>query len=160
MATQTRVTEIPANPSLAMADPLPAAQTEGSIRPLLNQLAEDSGALVKQEIALAKAEIRETVTRTASGAVRIAIGGAVAGVAGLVLTAFLVLLLGALLDNYWLSALIVGLTLAVIGGLLAMAGVRRFKNLSVAPERTIETLREDAQWAKQEVDDLKRGLKE
>lgn len=158
MATQTRITRPPGDSQLEVT-PQPAAHPDGSIRPLLNQLAEDSGALVRQEIALAKAEIRETVQATASGATRIAIGGAIAAVAGLVLTAFLVLLLGALLENYWLAALIVGLALALVGGILAMAGVRRLRALTVAPEQTIETLRQDAQWARREVDDLKRGLK-
>ena len=160
MATQTPITRPPEEVNLAASPARPATNADGSIRPLLNQLAEDSGALVKQEIALAKAEMRETLARTASGATRIAIGGAVAAVAGLVLTAFLVLLLGSLLGNYWLAALIVGVALALIGGLLAVMGVRRLKDLSVAPTQTIETLREDAQWAKREVDELKRGLKE
>src|SRR5690606_1813173 len=135
--------------------PLPAEdRQESALRPLLNQLAQDSAALVKQEITLAKAEVRASVKQTAAGATRVAAGAAIGGVAGLVLTAFLVLLLGDLLGNYWLAALIVGVVFAAIGGLLAMAGVRRIRQMSVAPEQTMETLREDAAWAKQEVNDL------
>lgn len=153
-------TRLPDSPPRTVTPPVPLPERqESSLRPLLNQLAQDSAALVKQEINLAKAEVRESVRQTAAGATRIAIGAAIGAVAGLVLTAFLVILIGELLGNYWLSALIVGLVLALVGGILAMAGVRRFRTVSVTPERTIETIREDAAWAKQEVDDLKRELR-
>lgn len=153
----TRQSESPSTGAVVPASE--QRQQDATLRPLLNQLAQDSAALVKQEINLAKAEVRASVKQTAAGATRIAAGAAIGGVAGLVLTAFLVLLLGDLLGNYWLAALIVGVVFAAVGGILAMAGIRRFREMNVAPERTIETLREDAAWAKQEVNDLKRELR-
>lgn len=126
--------------------------------PLFSQLAQDSTALIKQEISLAKAEVKETIGQTVNGSVKLAVAAAVAAVAGLVLTAFLVLLLGDLLGNYWLAALIVGLVFAAIGGVLAMAGIRRFREMTVAPEQTIESLKEDRDWAQAEVRELKRDL--
>ena len=153
-------TRLPDPPPAAPAPTtVPVEPPDTRLRPLLNQLAQDSAALVKQEINLAKAEVRATVKQTTAGATRIAAGAAVGGMAGLVLTAFLVLLIGDLLGNYWLAALIVGLAFALVGGVLVMAGIRRLRTTSVAPERTMETLREDAVWAKQEVDDLKRELR-
>lgn len=153
----TRLTE-PTATGVVTAEPA-QRQEDAALRPLLNQLTQDSAALVKQEINLAKAELSTSVKQTAAGATRVAAGAAIGGVAGLVLTAFLVLLLGDLLGNYWLAALIVGVVFAAVGGLLAMAGLKRFREMKVAPERTIETLREDAAWAKQEVNDLKRELR-
>lgn len=136
----------------------PLAPPEQELGPLFSQLAQDSTALIKQEIALAKAEVKETISQTVNGSVKLAIAAALAAVAGLVLTTFLVLLLGDLLGNYWLSALIVGVVFAVIGGVLAMAGMRRFREMTVAPEHTIESLKEDRDWARSEVTELKRDL--
>lgn len=150
MSNETRVTSGRPDSS--------TAGTEQSLRPLLNQLAQDSSALIKQEIALAKAEVKESISQTANGVVKLGIAAALAGVAGLVLTAFLVLLLGDLLDNYWVSALIVGVLFAIVGAVLAMAGVKRFKEVQMAPEATIETLKDDRDWAKTEVQELKRDL--
>lgn len=136
--------------------PLPTQ--EPALGPLFSQLAQDSTALIKQEIALAKAEVKETIGQTVNGTVKLALAGALASVGGLVLTAFLVLLLGDLLDNYWLAALIVGIVFAAIGGILAMAGLRRFREVTVAPEQTIESLKEDRNWARAEMTELKREL--
>jgi hypothetical protein len=130
-----------------------------SLGTLFGQLAQDTSTLIKQEIALARAEMRASISQTANGAVKIGIAAGVAAVGGLVLTAFLVLLLGDLLDNYWLSALIVGAVFALIGGLLAMSGIRRLKSVQMAPERTIETLKEDRAWAQSEIQQVKRDLR-
>jgi uncharacterized membrane protein YqjE len=137
-------------------DPPPA--TEPSLGPLLSQLAQDSSELIKQEIALAKSEVKHSVAQAANGAVKLGVAAALLSVGGLVLTAFLVLLLGELLGNYWLASLIVGGVFILVGALLARGGVHRLRELG-APEATIETLKEDRDWAKAEVQQLKRGLK-
>lgn len=143
-----------------VAPPAPeVGPTEASLGPLISQLAQDSSALIKQEIALAKAEIRQSVSQTANGAMKIGVAVALLSVGGLVLTAFVILLLGDLLGNYWLSALIVGVVYAIVGALLALGGMRRLKEVQMAPGATIETLKEDRDWAKAEVEDLKRDLK-
>jgi hypothetical protein len=49
----------------------------------------------------------------------------------------------------WAAALIVGSVLPVFAALL-MAGVRRFKQIRPAPERTVGTLKENVEWAKQQ----------
>ena len=151
MTNDTRVAPHAPAPSVADAD--------RSLGPLFSQLAQDSSALIRQEIALAKAEVRHSISQTTSGAVKVGVAAALLSVGGLVLTAFLVLLLGELLGNYWLSALIVGAVFTVIGAFLALAGIRRLKEVQVAPQETIETLRADRDWAKAEVQELKRDLK-
>ena len=130
-----------------------------SLGSLFSQLANDSTTLIRQEIALAKAEVRQSVRETANGAAKLGIAAALATVGALVLTAFLVLLLGDLLDNYWLSALIVGMAFLIVGGLLAMTGMRKLKGVQLAPETTLATLKEDKAWAQSELQQMKRDLR-
>lgn len=151
MDTETRAVARPSPGQPETPDP--------ALGPLFSQLARDSSDLIRQEIALAKAEVRQSVRQTISGAARVGIAAVLAGVGGLVLTAFLVLLLGDLLDNYWVAALIVGVLFTIIGAILALAGIRRLQEVQVAPQETIETLKDDRDWARAEVQELKRDLK-
>lgn len=134
------------------------ATAEPSLGELFKQLAQDSAVLVRQEVALAKAEMTENVRGFARGAVLMGIGGAVLLLAAFALTAFLIALLGDAFDNYWLGALIVTVLYAVGGGALVMAGRNRLQENELKPERTIETLREDKRWAQSEIEQVKQGL--
>jgi uncharacterized membrane protein YqjE len=115
---------------------------------LLKQLANETTTLVRQELELAKAEMREKATKARAG---FGMWGA-AGVTSLLalgsLTAFLILALDGAMPN-WLAALIVGLAYAAIAGVLYLRGKRRVEEVgSPVPEQTVETLKEDVQWAK------------
>ena len=134
----------------------PAA--DASLGDLLKQLTADTGQLIRQEVNLAKAEVRQTgATLARDGAkLGIAFGLALAGV--LALAAFLVVALGDLFNNYWLSALLVGAVLAAIGGVLAKNAMSDVKRRGLKPDETIDTLKEDAAWAKQEAREFKREL--
>jgi len=115
---------------------------------LLKQLANETTTLVKQELELAKAEMREKAGKAGPG---VGMWGA-AGVTGLLalgsLTAFLILALDGAMPN-WLAALIVGLVYAAIAGFLYLRGKQKVEEAgSPVPEQTIETLKEDVQWAK------------
>ena len=115
---------------------------------LLKQLASETTTLVRQELELAKAEMREKATKAGAG---FGMWGA-AGVTSLLalgsLTAFLILALDGAIPN-WLAALIVGLAYAAIAGVLYLRGKRRVEAAgSPVPEQTVETLKEDVQWAK------------
>ena len=151
-------TQQPTNPTTALERPV-RADPEPSLGALVGQLAQDSSLLIKQEIALAKAEVRTSVQQAAGGAVKLGIAAAVAGVGALVLVAFLVLLFGDLLDNYWLAALIVGGVLTLIGGVLALSGMRKLRTVQLAPEATLETLKEDKAWAQSEIRQVKEDLR-
>ena len=139
-----------------------ASSTPGSAEPplaeLLKRLTTDAGDLVRAEVALAKAELRQTGATLARDGAKIgaALGLALAG--ALALVAFLVLGLGAMFDNYWLSALIVGVVLLAIGGFLARNAVNDVKQRGIMPTATLETLREDARWAKEEARQVKQEL--
>lgn len=148
------------SPETRTVPPPPDASTAGpALGPLFSQLARDSSDLIRQEIALAKSELRQSARQTANGAVKLGIAAALAAVGGLVLTTFVILLLGQLLANYWVAALIVGVVLTLTGALLAVAGMQRLKGVEMAPQETLETLKEDRAWAQAEMQDLKRELK-
>jgi uncharacterized membrane protein YqjE len=134
----------------------PAAEPQ--LGDLFRQLAQDSATLVRQEMALAKAELRENVKSVARDTAKIAVGAVLAAVGALVLVLFLVLLLGDALGKYWLGALIVGLLFAIIGAVLAMGAMKRLKQDSITPDQTLQTLKEDKQWLQSEMKQVRRDL--
>ena len=115
---------------------------------LLKQLSQETTTLVKQELELAKAEMAEKGRKAGPG---IGMWGA-AGVVGLAalgaLTAFFILALDGVMPN-WLAALIVAAVYGAIAAFLYMRGKDRVQEATpVMPEQTIETLKEDVEWAK------------
>jgi uncharacterized membrane protein YqjE len=145
-------------PTQATAPP-PTTDTDASLGTLFRELAEDTRALVRQELTLAKLEVKENVTSLLKDMVLIVIGAGMALLGLLVLTAFLVLGLGRLLGGeYWLSALIVGGVLAALGVVTAYAGTRGLSQDSIAPEQTMETIRENKEWASTEIRQVTRDL--
>lgn len=135
---------------------VPALAPDESVKELFRQLTTDSSHLVRQEIKLAKTELKETGSRLGQAGAKlgIAIGVAIPGL--LALTAFLIVGLGDLMnENYWLSALIVGLAFLGIAAVLVKRAKATLKEGVGVPE-TAGTLREDAQWAKEEAREFKR----
>lgn len=147
-----------ADPAPRVGTTPPAGTTDASLAELFKQLAQESSTLIKQEIALAKAEVGESVGKATGSISKLAIAAGLALVAALVLTAFLVLLLGELLGNYWLSALIVGVVYAIVGAVLAKGAINRLKSIQYAPQTTIQTLKQDKVWAQAEVQQVKHDL--
>lgn len=130
-----------------------------SLGALFRTLSADAAMLVRHEAALAKAELRRSVRRVAAHAGQLVLGASIAAAGGLVLLAALVAGLGkALGERYWLSALLVGGVFLALGGVLALVGMKRAKKTSLAPEETLETLRETGDWAKGEVSELRAAL--
>ena len=134
------------------------AAPEPSLGELLRRLSQDTGELVRQEMLLAKAEVRRTGATLARDGARIgiAVGFALAGT--LAVGAFAVLALGQLLDNNWLAALIVGVVLLAAGYFLGLAAVNDVKRRSIGAPQTADSLREDAAWARQELREVRREL--
>lgn len=132
--------------------------SEPALGELFRQLAQDSATLVRQEMTLAKAELRQNVRAAVRDATMVAVGGGLALVGGLVLVLFLVLALGDALNEYWLGALIVGAVLLLAGGILAMGSLKKLRGDGLAPERTIQTLKEDKQWAQTEIRQVRQDL--
>lgn len=154
MADRVQTTVVTAAP----ADGRTPAASEPQLGELFRQLAQDSATLVRQEMALAKAELRENVKSVARDTAKIAVGAVLAAVGALVLVLFLVLLLGDALGRYWLGALIVGVLFAIVGAALAMGAMKRLKQDSISPDQTLQTLKEDRQWLQSEMKQVRRDL--
>jgi uncharacterized membrane protein YqjE len=140
------------------ADGRAGGSTDPALGDLFRQLAQDSATLVRQEMTLAKAELKSNVKSVARDAAMVAVGGILALVGVVVLIAFLVVAVGDALDNYWLGALVVGVLFLLVGGLLAMSSLKKLKHEEVAPARTLETLKEDKQWLQSEIKQARRDL--
>jgi uncharacterized membrane protein YqjE len=137
-----------------------AANGDASIRELLRQLADEGSNLVRGEVALAKLELKDSARALALDLVKLVAALALAWVGGLALTACIIIGLGTLLGGaYWLSALIVGVVLLAIGGLMAQRGIAGLKGNSVKPEATLETMEENKRWASREAREFKEGVR-
>ena len=132
---------------------------EPSFGELVSRLTTQTGVLVRQEIALAKAELRETGTTLARDSARAGTGLMIAWTGTLSLTAALVVGLAQLLDNYWLAALIVGGVFVIVGSIIAKSAMAAVKLRGLSPKQTVETLRQDADWAKDQMKSLGHDLK-
>jgi len=125
--------------------------TELRERPLgevARDLTRDLSLLVRQEVELAKSEMAQKGRVAAPGLGMIGAAGVVGLMAAGALTAFLILALSIVLDE-WLSALIVGVVLAGAAYVLAKRGKERVEEAGPPlPEQTIETVKEDVEWAK------------
>ena len=121
---------------------------ERPIGELLKELANETTTLVRQELDLAKAEMREKAGKAGPGFGMWGAAGITALLALGSLTAFVILTLDGAMPN-WLAALIVGLVYAAIAGVLYVRGKHRVEEAgSPVPQKTIETVKEDVQWAK------------
>jgi len=117
-----------------------------SIGDLLAELSRETSQLVRKEVELATTEMTAKA-RKAGGQVGIAAaGGALAHAGLLVFLAALVLGLSELGVRPWLSALIISVLTLVIGYVLVNRGLAGLRTTSVAPTRTMESLKEDAKW--------------
>jgi membrane protein len=126
-------------------------EAERPLGELLRELSRDGAHLVRQEIALARAEVRQNVRAAARDTALIVLGGTIAALGGLVLLAALVIAAGDLLgDRHALGALLVGLALLATGGGVAFAGVRKARAARLAPQAALASLRETGAWARAE----------
>ena len=116
---------------------------------LLKQLSQETTTLVKQELDLAKAEMTQKGKQAGVGAGFIG-GGALFGLGMFgAVTAGLIALLATAVDHVWLAALIVAVVYGAIAGVLALRGKDKIQEAApVAPEQTVETVKEDVEWAK------------
>ncbi len=127
---------------------------ERSLGDLFSDLSRETTTLVRQEVQLAKAELTQSATDAARGIGMLVAGGAVA-YAGLLFLLLAVVfgLIEAGLDA-WLAALIVGLVMVAISAILVLRAREALKPANLAPRRTVETLKEDQEWAKEQIEQI------
>ena len=115
---------------------------------LLKQLSEQTTRLVRQELELAKAELTQKGKQAGAGAGLFGAAGAIGFLALAALTTCFILALNAVMPA-WLAALLVAVVYGVVAAVLAMRGRAKVKQATPpVPEQTIETVKEDVEWAK------------
>ena len=129
-------------------------KTERSLPTLLSDLSRETIELVRQEIALGRAEIFEKISTAERGLVSVAIGAAI-------LLAGIFILLQAVVNGLamvlppdlapWLAPLIVGIVIAVIGYIMVKSGSSRLQPDNLMPQRTMDSLRRDKAVAQEKV---------
>jgi len=124
---------------------------ERSFGELFTRLSEQASTLVRQEVELAKVEMQQKGRRAGRGAGLMG-GGGVLGLGAFgALTAMFILVLAIWLDA-WLACLIVTVVYAAGAAVLALYGKRSLKDAGPpVPEQTIESLKEDVQWARNHI---------
>jgi uncharacterized membrane protein len=124
---------------------------ERSLGDLFGDLARDMGTLVSQEMTLARTELTEKASRVGKDVAMLAAGGLVAYAGLLAIIAAVIALLADLGMPLWVSALIVGVVVAVVGYLLVRRGISALKRQDLTPHQTIQSIKEDSQWAKEQI---------
>lgn len=133
-----------------------------SLGSLLSSLTNELTGLVRKEVELAKAEISEKGTQAAGGV------GSIAAAGGVLFSGFLVLLAAAVFGlnevlppetTPWLSALIVGGIVLIIGFILLQSGRKKLKAQNLMPNRTMASFRNDRELAQQHETRAKEELR-
>jgi hypothetical protein len=117
---------------------------------LFSDLASEMSNLVRQEVALAKVEMTQKAKSIGKNVGYLVVGGAV-GYAGLLSVIAAVIML---LDRFmpsWGAALLVGILIAGISWLLIAKALNALQETEITPRQTVETLKEDATWVKQQI---------
>jgi hypothetical protein len=122
-----------------------------SLGELFSELSQETTTLIRQEVNLAKTEMSQKASRVGKDVGFMAAGGAVAYAGLLAILAGAIVLLGQVIPM-WLSALLVGLVVAGLGYFLVRRGLDALKQEDLAPRQTMETLKEDKEWAKDQTD--------
>jgi Putative Actinobacterial Holin-X, holin superfamily III len=127
------------------------ARDDRPLGQLFGDLSRQLGTLVRKEIELARTEMTGRATAVGRDAGILGAGVAALYAAFLAVMFAVILLLADAGITPWVAALLVGVVVAIVGAGLVAAGRSGLARSDVAPKATIETLKEDAQWAKQRI---------
>jgi hypothetical protein len=121
--------------------------SETSVGELIGNISNDLSQLFRQEVELAKAELKVEASKAGKAGGMLG-AAAFAGYLAVVLLSFaLVFALANVMDAGW-AALIVAIIWGIIGAVLYASGRQKLKTVDPTPRRTVDTLKEDAQWLK------------
>lgn len=123
---------------------------EPTLGDLFSSLTEDMSTLIRKEVDLARTETLEKVSSATRSVVSMVAGGMIA-YAGLIGVMIAVIVGLSRLMPLWLSALIVGIVVIVIGAIMIMSGRSSLQKMTVVPEQTVESMKENTEWAKEQV---------
>ena len=120
---------------------------ETSVGELIGNISNDLSTLFRQEVELAKAEVKQEAAKAGKAAGMLSAAGFAGYLVVLLLTTALVAALSNVIDTGW-AALIVAVLWGIVGAVLYANGRKKLKTVDPTPRRTVETLKEDAQWLK------------
>ncbi len=123
---------------------------ERSLGDLFSELATETSTLVRQEVALAQTELTQKATSVGKNVGFLVVGGAVGYAALLAILAAAIIGLAYFVPA-WAAALIVGVVVGIVAFVLISSALKALKETSLAPNQTVETLKEDAEWLKNQV---------
>jgi Flp pilus assembly protein TadB len=126
------------------------------IKELVSEFLEQGRRLFRAEVQLARAEVRDELKKTTAGVGMTAAGGVVALLGAFTFVAFLVIALAGVMP-LWASALLVAVVLLAGGAGIVWLGLQRFKTVH-GPKKTIQTLKEDSQWASRTMHSMKSQM--
>jgi hypothetical protein len=126
------------------------ARSERPLGELFTELARETGTLVRQEVQLAKTEMTGKAATAGRSIGLVAAGGALAHAGVLAILAAVIAGLGSMIP-IWAAALLVGGLVAITGYTLVQKGLGALRDLNPAPTQTIQTLRDDKAWAKEQI---------
>jgi hypothetical protein len=124
-------------------------RTERSLGDLFADLSQKTSLLIRQEVQLARTELTQKASQAGRAGAMLGVGGAVANAALLTFTASVVLLLVQLGLDAWAAAGLTAVLLAAVGFVLVRSGLRKLRQ-PMAPVATIESIKQTAQWLKNE----------
>lgn len=122
-------------------------QNEPSLGHLFGDLTREVTTLMRQELTLARVEMTQKAGVVARNAAMLVVGAALLYAAFLALMATVIIAIAYALP-WWLAALIVTVVVAGIGVFLVLKGIETLRRTSMAPQQTIETIKEDQTWLK------------
>jgi hypothetical protein len=125
-------------------------KVDKSLGELLSELTSGFSRMFRQEIALARTEVREATTHAIRDVVFLALGVLVLYAAFYLFLAAAVVGLAEVVP-VWLSAIIVGVIVSIVGYILLQKGIKDLKARRFKPEQTIESLKEDKDWARAKI---------
>ena len=129
---------------------LRGTREERSLGDLFGDLSRETTNLIRQEITLAKVEMTGKAAKMGKDAGILAAGGALlyAGLLALIAAAIIAL---ANAWAWWLSALVIGVIVVGVGAVMVLMGLKAMRHAGLVPTQTVQTLKEDAQWAKNQI---------
>ncbi len=123
---------------------------ERPLSELFSDLVTETSNLVRNEVALARVELTDKASKIGKNIGSLVIGGAVAYAGVLAIGAAVIMLLSRVMPN-WLAALIVGLIVVGVAWLMISKAITALQRVELKPEQTVESVKEDAQWIKDQI---------
>lgn len=115
------------------------------ISDLFSRLTSDLSQLFRDEVELAKVELRQEAKQAGKAGAKLAVAAVVGLIAALLLSWMLAFLLAEFLPT-WVGFLIVGLVYAAVAAAVGLSGKKQLQQVEPTPQQTVETLKEDKEW--------------